>query len=87
MAREMLYENRELVHYEWHQSLEHSANRAKAQRLKMVQEAAKKLNLPADAFADNIEHDDDVGVFYPQATETGRNWSSLGEHGKTHKDF
>ena len=85
--REWLYEGRELIHYEWRQADEYDAKVARERRVRMVKEAVAKQNLPADAFANDIEHDDDVGYYHPRVTEVATGGSTLREHGQSQKDF
>lgn len=86
-TREWLYEGREVVNYQWRQADEYDAKVARERRVRMVKEAVAKQNLPADAFADNIEHDDDVGYYHPRVTEIATGGSTLREHGQSQKDF
>jgi len=65
--KEWLYPGREKIDYQWHQSLEYDAKKAREKAVKMVKAAAKKCTLPADAFADDVI-DDDCGVYYPKQT-------------------
>lgn len=46
----------------------------------------KQNNLPPDAFADEAEVTDDVGIYYTRMTEVEGGWSSLGEYEKTNKE-
>ena len=65
--REFLYPGREKIHYEWHQSLEYEAKRAREKRIKMVKRAAAQSTLAPDAFADDVI-DNDYAVYYPKQT-------------------
>jgi hypothetical protein len=48
--------------------------------------APKENNLPDDAFADDVNADDDVGTYHKRMTEVEGGWSSLGEYEKTNKE-
>ena len=65
--REWLYPGREKIEYEWHQSLEYDAKKAREKRIKMVKKAAANCTLPLDAFADDVI-DNDHAVYYPKQT-------------------
>lgn len=55
-----------------------------AERRKLF--APKETNLPPNAFADEANTDDDVGIYYTRMTEVEGGWSSLGEYEKTNKE-